>query len=139
MSRPFVLRLLPESFRESAYYRLFHTKHDSYRSLFERASLTLAPTIAMFDLVVGDVISGNIAFTGAYEFSLSHRVADLARDGGALVDVGANMGYFSLLWAGQNSNARAIAFEASPRNVELFRTNVPEPVNESETVERGVY
>ena len=78
----------------------------------------------MVDLVPGDVISGCIAFNGFYERELSEQIVALARDGGTLVDVGANMGYFSLLWCASHPSARAVAFEASPRNVALFRRNV---------------
>jgi len=78
----------------------------------------------MVDLVPGDVISGCIAFIGFYERELSERIVELARDGGTLVDVGANMGYFSLLWCASHPSARAVAFEASPRNVALLRRNV---------------
>jgi len=78
----------------------------------------------MHDLVPGDVISGNIAFTGFYEWDLSRRIVGHARRGGLLVDVGANMGYFSLLWAGTNPTGRVVAVEASPRNIGLLRNNV---------------
>ncbi|HEV3304762.1 MAG TPA: FkbM family methyltransferase, partial [Planctomycetaceae bacterium] len=43
---------------------------------------------------------------------------------GLFVDVGANLGYFSLLWAAQDAQNRAIAIEASPRIVGLLEENV---------------
>lgn len=78
----------------------------------------------MFGLLPGDIISGHIAFTGFYELALSRLIVKLAAQGGLLVDVGANMGYFSLLWAGRNPAARAVAFEASPRNLALLQNNL---------------
>ena len=84
----------------------------------------LAPPLAMHQLLPGDVISGNIAFTGFYELGLSHRIGKMARGGGLFVDVGANMGYFSLLWAGLNPAGRVIAFEAAPRNIALLENNI---------------
>jgi len=78
----------------------------------------------MYDLIPGDVISGSVAFTGFYELGLTNHIGRQAVAGGMLVDVGANMGYFSLLWAGLNPSAKVIAFEASPRNVGLFQNNV---------------
>jgi FkbM family methyltransferase len=48
----------------------------------------------------------------------------LARDGGRLVDVGANLGYFSLIWAAAREGNSVVAFEASPRNVALLGHNV---------------
>ncbi len=80
----------------------------------------------MYNLVPGDAISGSIAFTGFYELNLTQRIVEHAAKGGLLVDVGANMGYFSLLWAGLNRSARVLAFEAAPRNIELFQANVSE-------------
>lgn len=79
----------------------------------------------MHGLIPGDVISGNIAFTGFYEPELSRELARLASSGGVFVDVGANMGYFSLVWAANSApNGRVVAFEASPRNVDLLRNNI---------------
>ena len=77
----------------------------------------------MHSLLSGDVISGNIAFNGFYELELSQRIVHLARQGTVFVDVGANMGYFSLLWAGINPSGRVIAFEAAPRNIEGTSNN----------------
>jgi FkbM family methyltransferase len=78
----------------------------------------------MYDLVPGDLISGCIAFNGFYDLDLTHRLANHAQDGGLLVDVGANMGYFSLLWAGLGRSAEAISIEPAPRNVALLRNNI---------------
>lgn len=116
--------LLPDTLKQVAYYRYYHARHKVYAKLFERANLALAPSIAMHDLILGDVISGNIAFHGFYELGLSKKICHLANVGGTLVDVGANMGYFSLLWAGSNPNAKAITFEAAPRNIALLANNV---------------
>jgi FkbM family methyltransferase len=78
----------------------------------------------MYDLVPGDVISGSIAFTGFFEWELTKRIAQHATAGGLFVDVGANMGYFTLLWAGLAPDGKAVAFEASPRNVALLTNNI---------------
>jgi FkbM family methyltransferase len=43
--------------------------------------------------------------------------------GGDLIDVGANAGYFSLLWAALNPGNRVDAFEALPANVDRLRDN----------------
>jgi FkbM family methyltransferase len=41
-----------------------------------------------------------------------------------MIDVGANLGYFSLLWVAANPANKCIAFEASPRNIDLLTRNV---------------
>jgi FkbM family methyltransferase len=66
----------------------------------------------------------DIAFTGFYELEISERFAEHARQGGLLIDVGANYGYFSLLWAAAASGNRVMAFEASSRNYAALMRNV---------------
>jgi FkbM family methyltransferase len=124
MKRPLLTRLLPNRFKQSLYYRYYHARHADWPGLFENASLTFAPNVAMHGLLPGDVISGNIAFNGFYELALSQRIVQLARSGTTFVDVGANMGYFSLLWAGVNPRGRVVAFEAAPRNVAILESNI---------------
>lgn len=124
MKRPLLSRLLPHRLQQSLYYRWYHTRHAHWLGLFDAAPLELAPGVSMFGLLPGDVISGNIAFHGFYEWALSEQICRLARNGGLLVDVGANMGYFSLLWAGANPSGRVVAFEAAPRNIALIENNL---------------
>ena len=75
------------------------------------------------ELHPGDIISDSIHVNGAWEEDLSDRLLSIARDsGGLLVDVGANLGYFSLLWAKSRPDNQVLAFEASPRIYpKLFR------------------
>lgn len=51
-------------------------------------------------------------------------MATLARAGGKLIDVGANYGYYTCLWAAANTGNRVLALEASPRNIEPLRVNI---------------
>lgn len=120
--RPLILRYAPLPLRTKIYYRLFRNKK-SYPYLFRTAPLEFAPAIRM-DLFEGDEGHGQIAFTGFYELTLSRRLCQLAKAGGVLVDVGANYGYFSLLWAAQKPGNTVVAFEASPRNIEAIRSNI---------------
>lgn len=124
MKRPLPLRLLPPRIRQSVFYRHYQKDRENRIDLFENAELALCPQISMYDLIPGDIISGNIAYNGFYEWQLSKEIAKLAAIGGTFVDVGANMGYYSLLWAGISPTSRVIAFEAAPRNIELFRQNI---------------
>lgn len=123
MNRPLLIRLLPERLRIPAWGRLYRGKHARWRQIYEAAALRYAPQVSM-ELVPGDVISDSIAFTGLYELSLSRHVVELARRGGTLVDVGANLGYFTLLWAASRPGNRCISFEVSPRNIEILRRNI---------------
>ncbi len=124
MGRPLLFHILPNRLKQWLYFRYFHTRHSEWPELFAAAPLALCPRVSMFDLMPGDVISGMIAFNGFYEWELTQRIAAHARgEGGLFVDVGANMGYFSLLWAGCGSG-KVVAFEAAPRNIRLFENNV---------------
>ena len=77
-------------------------------------------------LLPTDEAHAEIAFTGFYELPLTQQIRALATSsgGGLMVDVGANYGYFSLLWAAASPKHRVIAFEASPRNHSPLRANV---------------
>ncbi len=125
MKRPWLLRFLPPTLRVPLYYRLYRARAASRPELYAGAPLADAPGVCMW-LEPGDEIHGSIAYTGLYEAALSRRILRQARAGGLLVDVGANYGYFSLLWAAARPSNRVIAFEASPRNVPALRRNVEE-------------
>lgn len=122
MKRPWVLRVLPDRLSIAVWSRFYRGKHSDWPLLYQAASLRYAPSMEM-TLVAGDIISDTIAFTGLYEPLLTRRVVTLSRQGGTMIEVGANLGYFSLLWAAGNSSNKCIAFEPSPRNIELLRKN----------------
>lgn len=87
------------------------------------ATLRDAPGITM-RVHPGDIISDSIRLTGVWEPELSQKLVSLAGAGGLMVEVGANIGYFSLLWAGLNENNQVYAFEPSPRNLDLLRSSI---------------
>jgi FkbM family methyltransferase len=118
----FPLRLAPLWLRTKLYYRFYRGKN-RHPNLFHGAPLEFAPGVQM-DLHPTDEGHGQIAFTGFYELALTRRIVQLARQGGLLADVGANYGYFSLLWAAQKPGNRVVAFEASPRNLVPLRANI---------------
>jgi FkbM family methyltransferase len=105
------------------FVRFYRRNYKQWLPLYESASLKLTPAITM-ELLPGDVISDYIAFTGVYERRLTRRILELARSGGTFIDVGANLGYFTLLWAGSNPGNKCIAFEAAPRNIDILRRNI---------------
>ena len=91
MKKPLILRL-PPRFRQSITSRIYLKQFSKWLPLFASAELHFCPGISMFDLIPGDVISGNIAFNGFYELELTREIARLSAKGGLLVDIGANMG-----------------------------------------------
>ncbi|MFL5331175.1 MAG: FkbM family methyltransferase [Gemmataceae bacterium] len=123
MSRPLLLRLTPKKFRAALWMRLYRSSAASRPELYRNAKLAYAPQVSM-DLVPGDVVSGCIAYTGLWERRITERVMKIARQGGTFVDVGANLGYYSLLWAAAHPENKGYAFEASPRVYPLFLRNL---------------
>ena len=121
--RPLLMRLAPLRLRVPLFYRLYSRRAASRPDLYREAPLALAPGVRL-DLVPTDVAHGPMAWAGVYELALSRRMRALAERGGLLVDVGANYGYFSCLWASLRDGNRVVAFEASPRNLEGLRRNV---------------
>jgi FkbM family methyltransferase len=62
---------------------------------------------------------------GTYEPELADAVREFVRPGMTVYDVGANIGYISLLLAhAARPNGRVFAFEALPANVERIRRNI---------------
>jgi FkbM family methyltransferase len=121
-----MLRVLPPVFRQRVWSRFYRPTPPRFFPLFDAAPLHFAPALTM-KLVPGDVICDAIAMTGVYDLRLTRWLLRIAGDeGGVFVDVGANLGYFSLLWAARSRGNRAVAFEASPRNFDLLRHNVHE-------------
>jgi FkbM family methyltransferase len=121
--RPVPLSLLPERLREAIYFRCYFPVPTGLHGLFEAAPLAYARGMRM-RLHATDVAHGCIALTGFVELRLTRRVAQLASEGGLLVDVGANAGYFSLVWAAARPDNRVLAVEPSPRNIALLEDNI---------------
>ena len=61
---------------------------------------------------------------GAHEPATERLFADKLASGACFIDIGANVGYFSLLAASLEPEARIFAFEPSPKNTETFRRNI---------------
>ena len=72
-----------------------------------------------------EVITANLIRWGVWEARETQFMRTLLRPGDTFVDVGANIGYFSVLAAGCiGSEGYLIAFEPEPRNLELLRMNL---------------
>ena len=118
-----IQKVRPLWLRDKLYYRLYSRSQSLPADLFESVALTFAPGINL-TLEPKDVGHKALAFCGFYELELTSQITKIAKKGGMLVDVGANYGYFSCLWAASNPENRVISFEASPRNVSHLRENI---------------
>lgn len=123
--RPWLMKLKPFWLREKFFWKLYLNQTTAFPSLFEHASLEFAPQISL-KLLPTDISHKQIALVGFYELPVSQRIAKLAKAGGLMVDVGANYGYYSCLWAAAGIENRVVAFEASPRNFSALEFNLIE-------------
>lgn len=118
------MSLKPLWLRRRLYAKLYEKKTGDFLYLFNNAPLEHVPKIKM-RLSPDDLGHQIIAFTGYFEINIVKRVKELVpKDGGLLVDVGANYGYFSCLWAGLHVKNLVLAFEPSPRCVKGIETNI---------------
>lgn len=113
--------IYPYWLREKISFRLYHFGGTALPATGVR--LAFAPAMHM-RLSPADVGHKSIIFNGFYELALTRKLVTLAREGGLLVDVGANYGYFTLLWLAQQAGNTAVAFEASPANFLPLKENL---------------
>jgi len=67
-------------------------------------------------------VGHTVALTGSYEPEVSATMREVLSEGATFVDIGANIGWFSLLAASLvGPTGRVIAIEPNPRNVALLR------------------
>ena len=110
--------IYPLKLRQWAFYRI-----SKGRPANGPYPLQFAPKIELSEIVHTDIVGRSIAFTGFYELELSAEIRRRAKVGGLLVDVGANIGYFTHLWMNRADN-QVICFEASPRVFPILSRNV---------------
>jgi len=116
-------RALPPKLGATFYYRIL-SRLRMGAAAYTNTPLAFAPGFKM-NLMPGDTCHGSIAFTGCYELPLTRRMREIAqRDGGTLIDAGANYGYYSLIWTAARTENRVIAIEASPRNFPALMGNL---------------
>lgn len=115
-------KIYPLWLREKIYFHLIARTNLSSNNK-NGFDLEFAP-VKMRALLPTDYGHRQIASLGFYELDLSRRISSLARPGGLMVDVGANAGYFSCMWAALNPHNEVYSFEPSPRNVSMMRKNI---------------
>lgn len=70
-------------------------------------------------------VSAHLIARGAWEFWVEHAVRNLVREGDHVVEVGANVGYFTIVMARLiGEGGRMVSFEANPHLAELVRRSL---------------
>jgi len=99
-----------------------------YRTRRAREHQTVALMLDGFTLHVrpdDKEVGAGLAESHQYEPHVTHELKNLLRDGAVFVDVGANVGYFTMLAASLVGTAgRVIAFEPNADNCELIRMSI---------------
>ena len=125
----FTAKILPNPFKQAIY------KFKPLARLIRRGLNRAAPTgLVEVKVAAGDLAGFTILldmqidkdyWLGTYEPELQAALRELIPSGALIFDVGANIGYVSLLLAkAAGVNGRVFAFEALPSNVEQLRSNV---------------
>ena len=128
-SAAFTARILPNSFKQAIY------KVKPLAGLIRRGLNRAAPTgLVEVKVAAGDLAGYTILldmqvdkdyWLGTYEPELQSALRDLIPQGAVIFDVGANIGYVSLLLAkAAGESGRVFAFEALPSNIDQLRRNV---------------
>jgi FkbM family methyltransferase len=119
----YINRLLPSLFRESFFWRVSIHFNRFYKNHYHQITTSTKPQIHIKGLFT-DTISQQILFLGYYDASLTKFIKHIAKAGGIFVDVGANIGYCSNLFAKQNKSCLVYSFEPSVQNLALLKHNV---------------
>lgn len=119
-----IFHALPSRMARHLQHRLMRQIPDELSWMYERAPLRLAPGMSLRVPKSRDVMYDQIALFGLYENRLSKICAAVGRRGGTMIDVGANVGYFSCLFLAQNPANRVIALEPSKRTFALLLDNL---------------
>ena len=132
----FLKSIYPLWLREKIYFHTVFRSGGWPKAAMAEVPLALAPA-KLTALLHTDLSHRELAWNGFYELELSRRISTLATEGGIMVDVGANVGYFTCIWASINPANKVYAYEPSPRNLAMLRQNVsmldnPERVHISE-------
>lgn len=123
MVRAAFKHLRPLTLREWLYWRVESRLAPLNAEAFQHTPLALAPKIFL-RLEPTDQMHKIIAGTGVYGAPVSVEIARLAKRGGLMVDVGANYGYFSAIWAAGHPANTVTAFEALPANADALSRNM---------------
>ena len=96
----------------------------NFNEEYNLSRLNAVPNLPML-VKSGDWASNPIIRYGVWEPEITEKIVSISNDpGGMLVDVGANMGYFSLIWAASNPNNKVFSIEPSLRNIEILKKNL---------------
>jgi FkbM family methyltransferase len=119
-----LVKLFPDAMRYRIACKCYHRLPQKYQHLIPKTRLKYANNAVMPHLMPHDLITARLVATGFHELDLTRLMVPLAKAGGKMVDIGANQGYFSLLWLANNPNNSVVSLEASPRVFPYLQANI---------------
>ncbi|MCV0411906.1 FkbM family methyltransferase [Nitrosarchaeum sp.] len=116
------------------------SKYGAIQKINNRINSKLKPDFVIIEgnkMFLDDKDSLFLSVYGYHEKTETKVVKKLVNEGDITIDVGANIGYYTLLLAKiVGSSGKVIAFEAEPRNFEILKKNVEENHFENVIVEK---
>src|SRR5438552_4974964 len=91
-------KVRPLWLREKLFWKFFCTRIERHTELFRDVHPKFVPNVKL-SLEPTDIAHKEIAVLGYVDLPLTRALRDLALAGGLLIDVGANYGYFTSIWA----------------------------------------
>lgn len=85
-----------------------------------------------------DLIGRHLLMSGKFDRSIIQVLLDHARPGDTLLDIGANIGYYSAVFLQRVKNSHALCFEPQPGIVDLLKTNVEQFGNRAKVYQIGL-
>lgn len=125
----YLARILPRASKRALY------RYEPIAKLI-REGLNQAAPVGLYEVKIAaggnegmqmflDLKSEKDYWLGTYEPELQDVVLDLVNSGQTVYDIGANIGYFTLLFAKRvGSKGHVFAFEALPTNVDRLKNNI---------------
>jgi FkbM family methyltransferase len=116
-----LMRLGPQLPERGRIHLALHRRVSGLRAVLPAAT----PWGGRFECDLQDLVQSRIFYFGVWEPNLTAFVQQRVRPGDVVVDVGANVGYFTLLASRLVGDAgRVVAIEASPRVFGLLNRNI---------------
>lgn len=116
-------KIKPLGLRECLYRSMFARTSAFDPELCRNVEVDFAPGVYL-NVESRDPGHREMASLGFTQRKLSKMLRELCLQGRIFVDVGANYGYFTCLWAGANPANRVLAFEPNPQNIISLKKNI---------------
>jgi FkbM family methyltransferase len=119
---PYINRNLPSFLIESFYWKVSRFFNKYYLHYYDQIPVKLLKNVKIRG-ISSDTISQQMLFQGFYDLPLSKLILNTAKKNGIFIDVGANIGYCSLLFAAGGEHCKVHSFEPAKRNLDLIEHN----------------